>query len=297
MSAMMQEEHGDAADALLYLILGLVGDEIGQQSVHNIRVCEMLWDDDIAGLDLPDTEKDGLQVHRNYSRTINDLREKQFASEVDAQWPDTSTLGEALMLIHEEAIKFVPVVACAFADEELAAMFKTFLPDGMPGGKKAMLGRFGPLSTLYNRIQFAFAFDMVNSDLLIVLDKLRDQRNKISHTWNARLLDDFFKDTAVLNLAGLDDAIQASGMTELVANSAAHPEEILRIRTIWLLTRLFYETRLYPLAKKARVDPMSALYGKNHPKLLGKISTYALTISTITAPNPVISRDESGTPY
>jgi len=63
------------------------------------------------------------------------------------------------MLIQKEDVKFVPVIACAFADEELAEMFKAFLPDGIPGGKKGLLGSFGPLSNLFNRIQFAYAFD------------------------------------------------------------------------------------------------------------------------------------------
>jgi len=35
-----------------------------------------------------------------------------------------------------------PVIACAFADEELKAMFTKFLPNDIPGGKKSMLGRF-----------------------------------------------------------------------------------------------------------------------------------------------------------
>jgi hypothetical protein len=253
-------------------------------------VAQEKWDNDIAALDLSDEEKNGLQIYRNYSRSFNDAREVNFASEVDAEWPDTSRLGEVLMLIHKEDIKFVPVIACAFADEELEKMFKDRLPDGIPGGKKAMLGRFGPLSNLFNRIQFAFAFDMIGTDLLLVLDKLRDQRNKISHTWNARLVDDFFKNTSLLNLNGLDDAIKASGMTELVANPSSHPEEAFRIRTIWLLTRIFYECQFYARARMAGLQPMSALYGKNHPKFLGKVSTYAITTSKITAPSSIAAK-------
>jgi hypothetical protein len=242
------------------------------------------WDEDIAALELSDGEKDGLQVHRNYSKSFYDAREVNFAAELDNDWPDTSRLGEVLMLIHKEDVKFVPVIACAFADEELETMFKHIIPDGIPGSKKAMLGRFGPLSNLFNRIQFAFAFDLVSVDLLSILDKLREQRNKISHTWNARLLDDSFKDTSLLNLEGLDDALHASGFGEIAANPADHPVEALRIRTIWLITRLFYETRFYSRARKAGLDPVSALYGKNHPKFLGKVANYAVTITKLTAP-------------
>lgn len=236
----------------------------------------MDWDEDIASLKISDPEKDGLQLYRNYSLSFKNAREQEFAAIVDAQSPDLARLDEVLGLIYKENVKFVPVIACAFADEELAAMFKAILPDGVPGGKKAMVGRFGPISSLFNRIQFAFAFDLISQDLLVVLDKLREQRNKISHTWNARLVDDFFKDTEQLNLAGLDRAISGSGRKDLIYNPQTHPEVALRIRAVWLLTRLFYEAHFFSRAKKFNLEPNSALYGNNHPKYLGKVSGYAL---------------------
>lgn len=45
------------------------------------------------------------------------------------------------------------MIACAFADDELKQMFNTFLRDGIPGGKKALVGRFGP----YRRCSLAFS--------------------------------------------------------------------------------------------------------------------------------------------
>ena len=242
----------------------------------------MNWDEDIAKLELSDPEKDGLQLHRNYFLSFNNAREQKFATEVDLIWPDTARLGEVLTLICKENVKFVPVIACAFADEELAALFKVYLPDGVPGGKKAMIGRFGPISSLFNRIQFAFAFDLTSQDLLVVLDKLRGHRNKISHTWNVWLVDDFFKDTEHLNLIGLDNAMIESGLTNLIYDPQTHPELALRIRTIWLLTRLFYEALFYWRAKKFNLDPVSALYGNNHPKFLGEVANCALKFSQLT---------------
>ena len=132
----------------------------------------MSWDADIANLDLTEGEKDGLQVYRNYSRSFTDAREKQFARGVDHAPTDTSQLEEVLSLIVSEDIRFVPVIACAFADDDLKLMFQRFLPDGVPGGKKSLLGRSGPISTLFQRIQFAFAFDMAHSDILIALARL-----------------------------------------------------------------------------------------------------------------------------
>jgi hypothetical protein len=49
----------------------------------------------------------------------------------------------------------------------------------------------------------------------------------------------------------------------------------LRIRTIWLLARLFYETKYYCLAKIAQLKPFNALYGDRHPKALTQISEVA----------------------
>ncbi len=90
-------------------------------------------------------------------------------------------------------IRFVPVIACAFADEELKAMFTKFFPNDIPGGKKSMLGRFGSISSLFARIQFALAFDMTHSDVLLALDKLRGHRNDIAHTWDQDKLADFME--------------------------------------------------------------------------------------------------------
>src|SRR4051812_36344931 len=56
---------------------------------------------------------------------------------------DVSELSRAMGLLVREDIRFIPVIACAFADEDLKEMFKFFLPDDIPGGKKGMLARFG----------------------------------------------------------------------------------------------------------------------------------------------------------
>jgi len=221
-----------------------------------------MGDDDINKLNLSKPEKDGLQVYRNYTKAFTKAREEKFAAEIDAAMPDITPLVEVLDLIETEHVKFVPVIACSFADEELGAMFRAYLPEGIPGGRSAMLGRFGPLLTLHNRIQFAFAFDLMGSDILAVLDKLRDQRNKISHTWKARLVDDFFEDINGLKTPGL----------EIATNITGPPETVLRIHTMWLLTRIFYEAHCYSHAKRARLEPLSALYGPQHPRFLGKVT-------------------------
>ena len=201
------------------------------------------WDDDIAALSLTSVEKNGLQVYRNYNKSFSEAREKQFAKGVDASSLDTKELSEVLSNIATDSIRFIPIIACAFADQELRGMYNRFLPDDIPGGKKAMLGRFGPI---YYRIQFAFAFDMVHSDILIALDRLREHRNNLSHTWNVKLLDNFFKEP--LPMMGELETALAEFPDKVRAGFNLDPEKSLRVRSIWLLTRLFYETQFYPLA-------------------------------------------------
>jgi hypothetical protein len=232
------------------------------------------WDDDIACLQLSDVEKNGLQMYRNYNRSFTAAREKQFAAGVDAIPLDLAQLGDAMSLLVTEDIRFVPVIACAFADEELARMYKKFLPDDIPGGKKSLLGRFGPISNLFNRIQFAFAFDMLYSDVLLALDKLREHRNKISHTWNHGELKEFFE-TPLPYTQEIEETL-VHRRRRWGDDFSFTAESSLRARTIWLLARIFYESRFYPLAKLAQVRPFSALYGERHPRALTEVSKIAL---------------------
>jgi DNA-binding MltR family transcriptional regulator len=79
---------------------------------------------------------------------------------------------------------------CAFADDLLKETFKTVLPNGVPGGKKNMLGGYGPLSDLAKRIQLAYAFDVFSQDLMLDLDRVRTARNAIAHSWDIDQLGD-----------------------------------------------------------------------------------------------------------
>jgi len=239
-------------------------------NIDGLRVMPKRWDKDIKDMNLSDVEKDGLQVYRNYTKKFEEERELRFKAAVDHKPPDLSELREVLDLICSEDIRFVPVIACAFADEELAKMFKLFLPNDIPGGKKNMLGRSGPISSLFSRIQFAWAFDMLHSDILTALDKLREHRNKISHTWNPADFADFFE-TPLPLMDDIEDAV-THGLRKDGEDFEFNSEQSLRVRTIWLLARLFYESRFYPLAKLANHRPFSVLYGKRSPSTLHLIA-------------------------
>ena len=162
------------------------------------------------------------------------------------------------------------MIACAFADTELEKMFKQFLPDNIPGGKSSMLGRFGPISNLFARIQFAFAFDMVHPNVLMALDKLRGYRDKIAHTWDQETLPDFVE-TPLPNMDDLEGAFLHINIKD-GGDGGLSAEGSLRLRTVWLLGRLFYERRFYSLAKTAHIDPYKALYGAGCPKAYSTVS-------------------------
>jgi hypothetical protein len=201
-------------------------------------------------------------------------RQEQFAAGADAIPLDVSELRKAMDLLVREDIRFIPVIACAFADEEMKRMFKQFLPNDIPGGKNSMLGRFGPISSLFTRIQFAFAFDMVHSDVLLALDKLRAHRNNIAHTWDQTSLADFME-TPLPYMDEMEDTLLHIDIKD-GGDGDISAEGSLRLRTVWLLARLFYETRFHSLAKMAQLTPYKALYLDGHPKALRKVQEPAL---------------------
>jgi hypothetical protein len=62
----------------------------------------------------------------------------------------------------------------------------------------------------------------------------------------------------------------------------------MRLRTVWLLARLFYETRFYTLAKRAQVDPYKALYADGHPNALKAVSDLAMLYTKL-----IFERDQT----
>jgi hypothetical protein len=233
----------------------------------------MQWDNDIATLALSDEEKDGLQAYRKYSASFTSARQKQFSDGVDYLQLDLTNLREVMSLITTEDIRLVPVIACAFADEDLKEMYRTFLPKDGPSGKSRLHDRFSPIGDLFSRIHFAYAFDMIHSDILKALDRLREHRNKVSHAWNPSEFADFFE-TPLPYMDEIEAAV-IHRRRRYGDDAELSAEASLRVRTIWLLARLFYETRYYPLAKMAELRPFDALYGDRHPKVLNNISVAA----------------------
>mgnify|MGYP000895518890 CR=1 FL=1 len=119
------------------------------------------WDPDIAALNLTDVEKNGLQVFRNYTRTFEKSAAEHFVSESNSAEYDTSKLDGILNLIVTEDVRFLPVIACSFSDEQLEEMFKREIPSGVPGGRSSMLSGYGSLSRFSQRIQVPAGFSTI----------------------------------------------------------------------------------------------------------------------------------------
>lgn len=234
------------------------------------------WDDDIAAMDLSDIEKNGLQVYRNYSKAFDAHREQQFSKALNAEGFETNTLSTFLKrLVHEE-VRLLPVIACAYADDILLAMFKTAISKKAVGGVSGLYDGYGPLSNLANRTRLASAFDLVSQDLLHDLDRIRKVRNLIAHEWDVGKIFDFVHREPLKSLSQMDDVLgERPGL--LPPHYENYPVEIkFRIRLVWILSRLTYEAAFYYRARKAQLEAGSALYGANQPKALSEIAGLAV---------------------
>jgi hypothetical protein len=129
---------------------------------------EEWFDPDIAAMELGYDEKAGLQIYRNYTRSFEKHAIKRFIETIDREELDLKDLNQLINLIAKEDARFLPVIVCAFADNLLTDVFKSVLPDDIPGGISGMFGGYGPLSSFAKKIQMAYAFDVLSSDLAII---------------------------------------------------------------------------------------------------------------------------------
>ena len=115
----------------------------------------MRWDEDIKAMDLTGPEKDGLQLHRNYSKKFEEGREERFKAAAGHKLPDIDDLKEVFDLICSEDIRFVPVIACAFGRLMIL------------GGEKAAAIQLHPLLVRYHQ-EFTNRLNAPGSRLMII---------------------------------------------------------------------------------------------------------------------------------
>jgi DNA-binding MltR family transcriptional regulator len=232
------------------------------------------WDSDIAALELSDLEKNGLQIYRNYSSAFSEHEIGLFVAEIDAKEFELADLGKVLVLIAADEIRLVPVIACAFLDSALCEMYRREIPESVPGGRQALFGGYGPLSSLSSRLQIAYCFNWMTPDVLQNIESIRKIRNRLSHAWDHDALTDFCEKPPISTMSAVERVL-GERQDELAFDRLDRVDALGRFRTrlLWVTGRAYYETLLYPPAMKRRIDPGAALYGNKHPKLLARVSS------------------------
>ena len=230
------------------------------------------WDEDIANLILNDIEKNGLQVFRNYKTAFEKYAAKELIAEFDSKAHDSSHIRTIITLILDEDVRFLPVIFCSFADECLEDMFKREIPQDIPGGKSSLLTGFGSLSRFSQRIQIAYAFNWMSSDVLQELNGLRRLRNNISHSWDMNLINEQLKYYISSQMSRIEQNFSNPEIFPENYWVGLNTESLFRIRLVWLAGRCYYESHLYASAVKNRVNPIEALYTQTRSKLLTTIS-------------------------
>lgn len=232
-------------------------------------------DNDIASMDLSDPEKNGLQFFRNFEKAIAKKRVETFVTE--ASWdPEVIPAFEQFTnLMVEEEERSLPVIACAYADDLLKDMFLRELPRHVPAGPKDLVTGYGPLANFSSRVKLAFAFGWGSEDVLGELDLIRKLRNEISHKWRTSEFEAKLVDLVENRQSPIENMLEdakhfPNGLGELTR------QQRLRVRLIWVLGRLTYESQLWVPALKARLRPFHVLYSDNPPKLLGAMSASAI---------------------
>ena len=230
------------------------------------------WDKDIAILEITVAEKNGLQVYRNYQRSFAAHEIKEYFGKIDARETDLDRLGIVLKLIGTEEVRLLPIIICAFVDECLTTMYRRDLPDDVIGGRSSMLNGFGSLASLFQKIQFASAAQWISADILAEADALRKLRNRIAHTWNQDSIKKEIEQHIEKNMFKFEELLDETSLFELKAHVTGRPDQLFRLRTIWLTGRIFYEAEVFPAAPKRLVNNAEYYHAKHAPKLLTKIA-------------------------
>lgn len=237
---------------------------------------DKFWDNDINELSLSDFEKNGLQVYRNYSAAFLKQKEKIAKGEIDLVNEDIVPLEKVLeSLIHLE-LMMIPIIICSFADNELSGMFKREIPQNIPAGKDSLFGSYGPLSGLSSQIKVAYCFDCISQDLLSDLDLLRKVRNDISHNWDLDVFKSFHIEDRMQSIFPFENLLPDSGHIKNYDFEKLSDYKRFRIRGVWIVARIFYESLYYYKVKKMLIGPIPFLYGENRPKILTEIADLAM---------------------
>lgn len=237
------------------------------------------WDADIEKMVLSDSEKDGLQVYRNYTKAFEAHRAKEFVASVEPSQKSLEDLSSILRLIVSEEPRTLPVVLCAFADDQLKEMFRREIPQSVPGGRNELLSGFGPLSRLSQRIQIAFAFSWFSEDVLQELDQLRRIRNDIAHKWDLKLLETRLSQLIESRQFRIEQYLGDGVRLPENFHQQLSPIQKFRVRLVWLAGRVAYEAIYWVPALKQQLVPHRILYGQHPPSMLHEVSVMCVEMT------------------
>jgi len=230
------------------------------------------WDADIAEMPLSAEEKNGMQFFRNFSTAIESRRVEKLVEHLNSTEPSTEEFSKVVALFAHEQPLSLTVVACAYVDELLKQMFKREIPASVPGGRNELLNGFGPLSRLSQRIQVAYAFGWMSTDILSELDLLRRIRNEISHKWDLEQLQVKLRELAESKQHPLEEHLADGKHFTQGFHEQLSVLGKFRVRLVWLMGRAFYESHYFVPAVKLRLDPSAVLYSDSSPALLGRMA-------------------------
>lgn len=233
-------------------------------------------DSDIAAMKFNDGEKWGLQVYRNYSQALGEHRVSKFIEQASSFEAEVKLFEQVAALVLSEKARAVPVIAAAYVDERLEEMFKREIPDGVPGGRNALLSGFGPLARLSQRLQMAFAFGWLSKELVVEFDHIRKIRNDLSHQWDTSLLERKMNELIEKKQNPFEEQLGDGVHLPPDFHKPMQTMDRFRVRVIWMLGRLTYEARLWVPALKAGIAPHQALYGPNAPVMLRAIAAISV---------------------
>jgi hypothetical protein len=236
-------------------------------------------DPDIAAMNLSEVEKNGLQMYRNYEQAFKSHRAKEFRRAAKGYESAVVELSKVLQLIATEEPRYLPVIACAYADDQLKEMYRREIPSEIPGGKGEILSGFGPLSRLSQRVQMAYAFNWLSHDLLLEIDHLRKVRNDVSHKWDIELLAARLEHLVNQRQHPIEEHLADGIRLPSKFHESLTLHQKLRVRLIWLLGRLTYECHHWVPAQKANLPPSEILYGEHQPKMLAIVAAECLKIT------------------
>ena len=234
------------------------------------------WDPDIAEMQLSESEKNGLQVYRNYTQAFEEEKAKKAIASVQYPAKALADLTAVLGLLIQEEPKVLPVVFCAFADDQLKEMYRREIPQSVPGGRNELLNGFGPLARLSQKVQIAYAFNWLSEDVLSEIDLLRKIRNDISHKWDLKLLQDKLDQLIDTKQRPIEKFLGDGVCLPENFQDLLYPVQKFRVRLLWLASRLTYETNYWVPVLKHQLLPQKVLYGKTAAPLLLEISAACL---------------------